>query len=143
MLAGDIYSPGRIRLVGVPEPRLDGAIQDGAGEIIFQPELACLCGSDLLFFDAEYPEYPPVIGHSLHEMIGSVVESSGKRFRPGDRVLCVPVNQEGLFERFRVQKARFVTIGELDFKIEVLDPTVREATRELVLEDDLIAFDGP
>ena len=48
-----------------------------------------------------------------------------------------------LFERLRIQKARFVTLDEFDFRIEIVDPTVREATRELVLEDDLIGFDGP
>lgn len=110
MLAGEIFAPGRIRLVDVAEPRLNGAAAEGDGDIIFQPELACLCGSDLLFFDAEYPEYPPVVGHSLHEMIGRVVETNGRRFRPGDRVLCVPVNQEGLFERFRVSELRAIPL---------------------------------
>jgi murein DD-endopeptidase len=46
------------------------------------------------------------------------------------------------FERVRIQKAR-VLPGEDDFQAEIVDPAVREATRELVLEDDLIGFDGP
>jgi threonine dehydrogenase-like Zn-dependent dehydrogenase len=100
-------------LVEAPEPTLEpgaeGAAQ-GAGEIIFQPELACLCGSDLLFFDGDYPEYPSQIGHSLHEMIGRVVQTNGSRFRTGDRVLCGPVNQVGLFERFRVSEERAIPL---------------------------------
>ena len=75
MLAGEIYAPRKVRLIDVPEPALDER-NGSAAEIIFQPELACLCGSDLLFFEADYPEYPPVVGHSLHEMIGTVTETS-------------------------------------------------------------------
>ncbi len=107
MLAGDIYAPGKIRLIDVPEPELAA---DSQGQIIFQVELACLCGSDLLFFEADYPEYPVMIGHSLHEMTGTVVATSGSRFQVGERVLCVPVNQEGLFERFVVSEERAVPL---------------------------------
>lgn len=112
MLAGEIYAPGKVRLVDAPEPRLDQVVEGAAAgpEIIFQVELACLCGSDLLFFEGDYEEFPPVLGHSLHEMIGTVVETNGQRFRPGDRVLCVPVNQVGLFERFRVSEERAIPL---------------------------------
>jgi threonine dehydrogenase-like Zn-dependent dehydrogenase len=112
LLAGQIFAPSRIRLIDVPEPTLDDAAEGakGAGEIIFQPELACLCGSDLPFFDGEYPEYAPQIGQSLHEMIGRVIQTSGTRFRPGDRVLCVPVNHFGLMERFRVSQERAIPL---------------------------------
>jgi threonine dehydrogenase-like Zn-dependent dehydrogenase len=117
LLAGEIHAPGRIRLVEVDEPRLaapsspSGAAGDTAeGEILFQPELACLCGSDLPFFERALPEFQPVLGHSLHEMIGTVAATSGNRFRPGDRVLCVPVNQVGLFQRFRVSQRRAIPL---------------------------------
>ncbi|MBI1902663.1 MAG: zinc-binding dehydrogenase [Planctomycetia bacterium] len=100
-----MYGPRKIRLVDVPEPKLRGP-----DEIIFQVELACLCGSDLVYFENDYPEFPPVVGHSLHEMIGRVKETSGTRFQPGDRVLCVPVNQEGLFERFGVSQDRAIPL---------------------------------
>jgi threonine dehydrogenase-like Zn-dependent dehydrogenase len=110
LLAGEIYAPRRIRLIDVPEPDLPAAPADGAGEIIFQPELTCLCGSDLLYYEADYPEFPPVVGHSLHEMIGTVVATNGSRWRAGDRVLCVPVNQVGLFERFRVSEDRAIPL---------------------------------
>ena len=110
MFAGEIYAPGKIRLIDVPEPKLAVRPAEGEGQIIFQPELGCLCGSDLLYFEADYPEYPPVLGHSLHEMIGTVVDTNGSRFRAGERVLCVPVNQEGLFERFSVSQQRAIPL---------------------------------
>ena len=71
---------------------------NGDGEILFQPELACLCGSDLLFFDGDFPEHQAEIGQSLHEMIGRVVETNGSKFKTGDRVLCVPVDHFGFYE---------------------------------------------
>jgi threonine dehydrogenase-like Zn-dependent dehydrogenase len=149
LLAGEIFAAGRIRLIDVPEPRLDGNGKDG-GDIIFQPELACLCGSDLLFFDAEYPEYPPVVGHSLHEMTGTVIETNGGRFRRGDRVLCVPVNQEGLFERFRVSELRAIPLDPRPPEEEALlaQPlgTVIYALRKLppVIDQDVaVVGQGP
>jgi threonine dehydrogenase-like Zn-dependent dehydrogenase len=109
MLAGDIYEPRKIRLVETDEPVLDPATP---GEIIFQPELACLCGSDLLFFEADNPGYEPVIGQSLHEMIGRVVDTNGDRFQPGDRVLCVPNRHLGLCERFRVTENQAIPLDQ-------------------------------
>jgi threonine dehydrogenase-like Zn-dependent dehydrogenase len=105
MLAGDIYAPEKIRLIDVPEMKLQEP-----GEILFQVELACLCGSDLLFFEGTYPEFAIHEGHSLHEMIGTVLESNGQRFKPGDRVLCVPINQRGLYERFTVTEHRAIPL---------------------------------
>lgn len=107
MLAGRITDPGRIELVEVPEPELSPST-DGGGEIVFQPECACLCGSDLPFFERSDDSFVPEVGHSLHEMIGTVVETSGSRFSVGERVLCVPVEQRGLFERFAVDEQRAI-----------------------------------
>lgn len=106
MLAGDIYAPRQIRLIDVPEPKL----AKSTGQIIVQPELGCLCGSDIPYFEGTYPEFKPQIGHSLHELIGMVVESSGQRFRAGDRVLCVPDTHYGLFERFTVTQDRAIPL---------------------------------
>jgi threonine dehydrogenase-like Zn-dependent dehydrogenase len=112
LLAGHIYAPRKIRLVEVPEPTLAESPSEPAldGEIIFQPELGCLCGSDLPYFEGQAPEYPGEVGQSLHEIIGRVVESNGSRFRHGDRVLCVPVSHFGLFERFRVSQRRAIPL---------------------------------
>lgn len=112
MLAGHFPAPKRIELIDVPEPELKRVAQpvDGEGEILFQPELACLCGSDLPYFERSDARYPPQIGHSLHEMIGRVVDTNGTRFHAGDRVLAVPVEQRGLFERFVVDQNRAIPL---------------------------------
>ncbi len=106
MLAGQFTAPHRIDLIEVPEPRLT---PDGSGEIIFQPELTCLCGSDTPYF-VWSGEWPIELGHSLHEMIGRVVATNGKRWNVGDRVLCVPIAQNGLWERYVVSEDRCVAI---------------------------------
>jgi threonine dehydrogenase-like Zn-dependent dehydrogenase len=111
MLAGNFIGPRRIELVDVPEPQLPKSPSDSAspGQIIFQPECTCLCGSDLPFFRGT-DEWPIEVGHSLHEMTGTVVDTNGSRFEPGERVLCVPVNQLGLFERFVVDETRAIPL---------------------------------
>lgn len=115
MLAGHITGPGQIELIDVPEPQLSPET-DGRDQIIFQPECGCLCGSDLPFFACGDVAFTPGVGQSLHELIGSVVATSGERFRPGDRVLCVPNMHHGLFERFVVSEKRAIP----------LDPRVSE-----------------
>jgi threonine dehydrogenase-like Zn-dependent dehydrogenase len=112
VLAGHFPAKHRIELVDVPEPVLGPRPENGApGEIVFQPEIACLCGSDLPYFNAEHPEFTNrTVGHSLHEMVGTVVATNGSRFRAGEFVLAVPVNQCGLFERFVVTEARALRV---------------------------------
>ncbi|MCA9076024.1 MAG: zinc-binding dehydrogenase [Planctomycetaceae bacterium] len=106
MLAGQITKPGRIELIEIDEPTLP----DEPGHIIFQPELTCLCGSDLPYFDGQLTSEPHRVGHSLHEMIGTVVDTNGERFRPGERVLAVPINQVGLFERYALTELRAIPL---------------------------------
>ncbi|MDP7016194.1 MAG: zinc-binding dehydrogenase [Pirellulaceae bacterium] len=117
MLAGEIYAPQKIRLVDTEEPALAG---DSIGEILFQPELACLCGSDLTYFQNSYEEFPPRIGQSLHEMIGRVVQTSGAKFCEGDRVLCVPVEHFGLWERFRVTENNAILVDPRPSDVEAV-----------------------
>lgn len=113
MLAGYFPAKHRIDLVEAPEPALEPLPKNSPqpGQIIFQPEVSCLCGSDLPYFNAEAPEFPNrVLGHSLHEMVGTVTATNGTKFHPGDKVLAVPVNQVGLFERFIVSEARAIPV---------------------------------
>ncbi len=112
MFAGRIYAPRQIELIEVPEATLDGAHHhpNEPGAILFQPQLASLCGSDLLFFDTQDEEHPPQLGHSLHEMIGVVTQTNGKQFRISDRVLCIPENQRGIFERLRASELQAVPL---------------------------------
>ena len=97
MLAGQITQRRQIELIDHPEP-----VPGVSGEIVFQPELACLCGSDIPYFAAEHPEYPLQVGLSLHEMVGTVLWADGTRFQTGQKVLAVPTNHVGIFERFAI-----------------------------------------
>jgi threonine dehydrogenase-like Zn-dependent dehydrogenase len=113
MLAGHLTQPRVIELIDVPEPTLP-ASSELPGQIIFQPELTCLCGSDLPFFDGDFEghevEYPQPPGMSLHEMVGTVVDTNGTRWTPGARVLAVPMEQQGLFERFLLDESRAISL---------------------------------
>jgi threonine dehydrogenase-like Zn-dependent dehydrogenase len=115
LFAGYFPAKHHIELVDAPEPVLERASPEPGqpGEIIFQPDIACLCGSDLPYFNAEHPEFTDrVVGHSLHEMTGTVVATNGKKFRPGDKVLAVPINQRGFFERYIVSEARAIPVDK-------------------------------
>lgn len=113
MLTSEIFAPGKIRLIDVPEPVLCLAPPDGVtGQIIFQPETTCLCGSDLPYFN-RWDEWPVEQGHSLHEMIGTVTATNGKKWNVGDRVLAVPCMQQGLSERFVLDENRAITIATI------------------------------
>ncbi len=113
MLAGHIVARRQIQLAEIQEPELPSAEQS-PGQIIFQPEMTCLCGSDLPFFDGDFEghmiDYPQPIGMSLHEMVGTVVATNGLRWKPGTRVLAVPVGQMGFFERFVMSEDRTVPL---------------------------------
>ena len=113
MLAGLLAAPRQIQLIDVPEPELPAA-ERAPGMILFQPEMTCLCGSDLPYFDGAFEghpvEYPQPVGMSLHEMVGTVVATNGSRWQQGQRVLAVPVGQQGLYERFVLSENRAVAL---------------------------------
>ena len=114
MLAGHFVSRRQVELVQIDEPQLPSSDMS-PGQIIFQPEMTCLCGSDLPFFDGDFEghpiEYPQPVGMSLHEMVGTVIDTNGERWKPGTRVLAVPVGQLGLFERFVLSEDRVVALA--------------------------------
>ena len=105
MLAGQITQRRQIELIEHPEP-----VPGIFGQIVFQPEIACLCGSDTPYFAAEHPEYPLQVGLSLHEMVGTVLWSDGIRFQAGQKVLAVPTNHVGIFERFAISENLVVSL---------------------------------
>jgi len=113
MLAGQFTSRRTIELVDVDEPALDSS---ATGQIVFQPELTCLCGSDLPFFDGGFEghavEYPQPPGMSLHEMVGTVVATNGAKWQPGTRVLAVPVGQRGFYERYVLSEDRACALDD-------------------------------
>jgi threonine dehydrogenase-like Zn-dependent dehydrogenase len=114
MLAGHFISRRQVRLTEVDEPKLQAA-GTAPGQILFQPEMTCLCGSDLPYFDGDFEAhpiaYPQPPGMSLHEMVGTVVATNGNRWKPGTRVLAVPVGQHGLFERFVLSEDRAISLA--------------------------------
>jgi threonine dehydrogenase-like Zn-dependent dehydrogenase len=105
MLAGLITQRRKIELIDYPEP-----VPGKSGEIIFQPEISCLCGSDVPYFVKQHPEYPLQVGLSLHEMVGTVLWADGSRFREGQKVLAVPTNHVGIFERFAISESLVVPL---------------------------------
>ena len=110
MFAGDIHAPCQIRLVDIPLDAARVSASEDEPKILFRPTLACLCGSDLLFFEGDYPEYVPHVGQSLHEMIGVVEVSESPDWSPGDQVLCVPYDHYGFYERYWVAASRAVRV---------------------------------
>jgi len=111
MLISEIHAPGKIRLIEAPEPVLSvNPPANLSGQIIFQPETTCLCGSDLPYFN-RWDEWPVEQGHSLHEMIGTITATNGKKWNVGDRVLAVPLMQQGLSERFILDENRAIEIA--------------------------------
>ena len=147
MLAGRIVERGRIDLVEVDEPALGAG---SAGEIIFQPEIGCLCGSDRPYFDGRQRLYPLDPGLSLHEIVGAVTSTSGTRFEVGTRVLAVPIEHYGLFQRFRLSEERAIAIDpRVPLEVAVLAQplgTVIHALKKLppVLDMDVVVVgQGP
>lgn len=81
-----IEAPGQIRVDTVPDPILPGS--EGA---IVAVETTAICGSDLHFYEGDYPLMQPVaLGH---EAVGTVVEVGAgvSTVRVGDRVLVSSV----------------------------------------------------
>ncbi len=120
MKASQIVGPRKVEIVKVAEPDID-AIRNVKIEV----ELSCICGSDIPFFNIDLtgmqhlaPEaralesrvlefereemYPLKPGLSLHECVGTVVESTSDRIREGQFVLAKPDLQIGYLEYFSV-----------------------------------------
>lgn len=110
MFAGSIVSRGKIELIEIEE-QAPPPLQPGKpGDILFQPEHACLCGSDMPHFCGDQDSYPLETGLSLHEMVGTVLETTGSRYKKGDRVLAVPERQTGFFQRYWVSESRAIPL---------------------------------
>jgi len=117
VFAAQIVAPRLTRLVDVEEPTLTAREQ-----VKIRMERGCLCGSDSPLFDYDmnevidtaqrHPEkrrsipfvdyesdpYPMLIGQSIHECLGTVVETTSDRFKEGDFVLALPNAHDGLVE---------------------------------------------
>ena len=118
MFAAQIVAPRLVKIVDVEEPVLTGE-----GQVKIKLEQGCLCGSDSPLFDYDLNQiideaernpdrrmtlpfidygagdpYPMRVGQSIHECLGTVVQSTSPRFKVGDFVLGLPIAQDGLVE---------------------------------------------
>ena len=106
MKAGQITGRGRIELVdAAPRP-------PAAGEVLVSLETGCLCGSDIPYFSEAHDRYPLAPGLSLHEIVGTIVESDSPHFRKGDRVLAMPIGLRGLYEQLTIGDDRLVKLDD-------------------------------
>ncbi len=95
--------------VEVPAPR---PAPEGSGAILVRTAWVSMCGSDMPFFTGKKRSrsYPLAVGAPIHECVGEVVESSSAVFRPGDRVLSIPDENQGLAEYFVAQESKTVKL---------------------------------
>jgi threonine dehydrogenase-like Zn-dependent dehydrogenase len=105
--AGQITARGRIELVDAGSGRMPAD-----GEVVVALETACLCGSDIPYFSEAQDRYPLAPGLSLHEIVGTIVESVSPHFRKGDRVLAMPIGLRGLYEQLTIGDDRLVRLDE-------------------------------
>jgi acryloyl-coenzyme A reductase len=86
-----VYEPGKYEIRDAPIPRLND------GDVLIKINYAALCYRDLLQLAGYYPrmKYPVVLGH---EAIGIVAESRDPRFKPGDRVVPLLHEPDGVCE---------------------------------------------
>ena len=151
MFAGRFSTNRTVEVRTIPDATLTPS---GTGEILFRPELVCLCGSDLPFFDGDFEgheiPYPSQDGKSLHEMIGTVLDTNGSRFQIGQRVLAVPEQQLGFFEYFPLSEDRAIGLDDRvpDAEALLAQPfgTVIYALKKLpnMIDKDVVVVDqGP
>lgn len=109
MKALQVVRPRVFETVQVPAPQISGEEKD---TVLVRSEWAALCGSDIPFFTGgkRFREYPMAPGAPVHECVGTVVESASDRFKPGDRILAIPVDNKGLAELFLARASKSVIL---------------------------------
>ena len=105
MKALQVVEPRRFAQVQAIIPDLETA---GPDRILVQPEWVSMCGSDIPFFTGSkrHKSYPLPVGKPIHECVGKVVESNSSLFQPGDRVITIPEEDQGLAEYFVAKDAK-------------------------------------
>ena len=132
MFAAQIVAPRLTKIVDVAEPELAGN-----GQVKIKMERGCLCGSDSPLFDYDLNQiideagrdparrmsipfidyrkgdpYPMRVGQSIHECLGTVVQSTSPRFSEGDFVLALPSAHDGLVEYMVADANRAIHLPE-------------------------------
>ena len=136
MKAVQIVSPRTIEIVETEEPQLPS---DGNGFVKVRMLRGCLCGSDLPYFYLNFdrePEraksltgeletgrdsyYPLLIGQSMHECVGRIVESNSDQIRVGALAIAGPPAMSGFREYFCTTEAAVYPLPEESVPIEQL-----------------------
>ena len=109
MKALQVTSPRKFTQVQTSVPDLKVADSD---RILVKPSWVSMCGSDIPFFTGSkrHKSYPLPVGAPIHECFGKVIESTSDLFKPGDHVVAIPENDQGLSEFFLAQAAKSVKI---------------------------------
>ena len=84
MKAAIFNSPGKVRIVEVPDPTV------GSGDVLIAVKAAGICGTDVHIYEGDFiADYPLIPGH---EFAGEVVEVGAdvRSLKPGDRVAVDP-----------------------------------------------------
>jgi threonine dehydrogenase-like Zn-dependent dehydrogenase len=171
MRAVQIVGRREVEIVEVEEPKLG---ESELNHIKIRVEKGCLCGSDVPFFEYDLSGlesreledrslihggldydgeniYPLRPGLSLHECLGTVVESTGTRFREGDYVLAIPNRHDGFLDYFSVAEDRAIDlprngVGENEILLSQPLGTVICACRKFgnILDKDIVVLgQGP
>ena len=108
MKAARLAGPKRFELVQTEIPHL----QDG--HVLINLQRVSICGSDLRTYDRVLPEeqYPIPDGRPCHECAGVVVESRDDAYRPGQRVIVLPTNPNGLMEYIAEPSTRLIHLPD-------------------------------
>jgi len=111
MKALQVVKPRNFKQVQAAVPDLKNA---GSDRIMVKSEWVSMCGSDIPFFTGSkrHKTYPLPIAAPIHECVGQVVDSNTGLFQPGDRVVAIPVNDQGLSEYFVAQAEKAVKLPE-------------------------------
>ena len=150
MKAAHVVAHRKIEMFDADEPKIEDFPK---GSLKVKTHMTAICGSDSPRFVLEYPPeaYPMNIGISIHECIGTVVESTSDKFKPGDFVQSRPTAGIGGLAEYYMSSEK-VGVHLVDF--EPLDEmlmsqplgTVIWACRKLgnILDQDAVVLgQGP
>jgi threonine dehydrogenase-like Zn-dependent dehydrogenase len=112
MWAQALCAARTFQLIDVSEPRLEDL---APGEVIVRLSTGAICGSDLPFYRGDFSPATTTYGEPgrpMHEVVGTVVESTDPNFKKGQRVVGWAKGHRGFTEYF---------VGETDHLVIVDD----------------------
>lgn len=114
MKAAHVVAHRKIEMFDADEPKIEDFPK---GALKVKTHMTAICGSDSPRFVLEYPSkaYPMNIGISIHECIGTVVESTSDKFKPGDFVQSRPTEGIGGLAEYYISSEK-VGVHLVDFE---------------------------